>query len=133
MNSKPLFLLYFLFLYFLICPKTIAQEKNWTHFRSNSLNGIAEVNNIPLKWDSTVIKWKTEIHDKGYSSPVIYGNQIWVTTARADGKELFAVCADFKTGKIIYDIKVFTPEEIPRKHSTNSYASPTPCIEKGFV
>jgi outer membrane protein assembly factor BamB len=110
-----------------------SQDKNWTHFRGSNLNGLAVTENIPLKWDDSVIKWKTEIHDIGYSSPVVYNNQIWVTTAKSDGKELYAVCTDFKTGKIIYDIKVFTPEEIPGKHSTNSYASPTPCIEKGFV
>ena len=69
----------------------------------------------------------------GYSSPVVYNNQIWVTTARSDGKELYAVCTDFQTGKIIYDIKVFTPDEVERKHSLNTYATPTPCIEKGFV
>jgi len=110
-----------------------SQDKNWTHFRGSDLNGLTISENIPLKLDSSVIKWKTKIHDSGYSSPVIYNNQIWVTTARADGKELYAVCADFQTGKIIYDIKVFTPEEVEGKHSINTYASPTPCIEKGFV
>jgi outer membrane protein assembly factor BamB len=110
-----------------------SQDKNWTHFRGSNLNGIALDENIPLKWDDSVIKWKTEIHDKGYSSPVIYDNQIWVTTATSDGKELYAVCTDFKTGKIIYDIKVFTPDEVEGKHSLNTYASPTACIEKGFV
>jgi outer membrane protein assembly factor BamB len=106
---------------------------NWTHFRGSSLNGIALNENIPLKWDDSGIKWKTKIHDKGYSSPVVYNNQIWVTTAKPDGKELYAVCTDFKTGKIIYDIKVFTPDQVEGKHSLNTYASPTPCIEKGFV
>ena len=110
-----------------------SQDKNWTHFRGSDLNGLTISENIPLKLDSSVIKWKTKIHDSGYSSPVIFSNQIWVTTARADGKELYAVCTDFQTGKIIYDIKVFTPEEIEGKHSINTYASPTPCIEKGFV
>jgi outer membrane protein assembly factor BamB len=110
-----------------------SQDKNWTHFRGSDLNGLAISENIPLKPDSSVIKWKTKIHDNGYSSPVIYNNQIWVTTATSDGKELYAVCTDFQTGKIIYDIKVFTPEEVEGKHSINTYASPTPCIEKGFV
>ncbi|HEX7494559.1 MAG TPA: PQQ-binding-like beta-propeller repeat protein [Bacteroidales bacterium] len=110
-----------------------SQELNWTHFRGSSLNGIALNENIPLKWDNSSIKWKTKIHDNGYSSPVVYNNQIWVTTAKPDGKELYAVCIDFKTGKIIYDIKVFTPDQVEGKHSLNSYASPTPCIEKDFV
>ena len=110
-----------------------SQEMNWTHFRGSSLNGIALNENIPLKWDDSGIKWKTKIHDNGYSSPVVYNNQIWVTTAKPYGKELYAVCTDFKTGKIIYDIKVFTPDQVEGKHSLNTYASPTPCIEKGFV
>jgi outer membrane protein assembly factor BamB len=110
-----------------------SQDKNWTHFRGSNLNGLALTERIPMKWDDSTIKWKTSIHDNGYSSPVIYNDQIWVTTAKADGKELYAVCTDFKTGEIIYDIKVFTPDEVEGKHSLNTYASPTPCIEKGFV
>jgi outer membrane protein assembly factor BamB len=110
-----------------------SQSSNWTHFRGSSLNGIAETGNIPLNWDESVIKWKTAIHDRGHSSPVVYGDQVWITTATPDGKELYAVCIDFQSGKIIHDIKVFTPDEVERKHSLNSYATPTPCIEKGFV
>jgi outer membrane protein assembly factor BamB len=110
-----------------------SQDKDWTHFRGSNLNGIALNENIPLKWNDSTIKWKTKIHDNGYSSPVVYNDQIWVTTAKPDGKELYAVCIDFKTGEIIHDIKVFTPDEVEGKHSLNTYASPTPCVEKGFV
>ncbi len=112
---------------------TFAQEENWTHFRGNNLDGLAPNEKIPLKWDDSAILWKTMIHDKGYSSPVVFGNQVWVTTATADGRNLYAVCLDFQTGKIIYDIKVFTPDRVEGKHTLNTYASPTPCIEKGFV
>lgn len=110
-----------------------SQDNNWTHFRGSTLNGIAKAENIPVRWDESAIKWKTPVHDNGYSSPVVYENQIWLTTAKPDGSELYAVCIDYQTGEIIYDIKVFTPAEVEGKHSLNSYASPTPCIEKGFV
>lgn len=110
-----------------------SQTKNWTFFRGSNLNGIAETDNIPLKWDDSTIKWKTEIHDRGCSSPVVFGDQIWLTTSNPDGKDLFAVSADFNTGKIIYDISVFTPDEVEKKHALNTYSSPTPAIEKGFV
>ncbi len=134
MISKSSLLISFFSITFLFCFQYAgAQDKNWTQFRGSNLNGLAVKENIPLKWDDSNIKWKTDIHDNGYSSPVIYNNQIWVTTAKPDGKELYAVCLDFKTGKIIYDIKVFTPEEVERKHALNTYATPTPCIEKGFV
>lgn len=112
---------------------SLAQSSDWTHFRGNRLNAIAAGENIPLKWDGSTTKWKTEIHGRGHSSPVVFGGQIWVTTATLDGKELYAVCIDFQTGKIIHDIKVFTSEQEIGKHGINTYASPSPCIEKGFV
>jgi outer membrane protein assembly factor BamB len=134
MINKHQLLFPFFFISFLVFSNPAkSQDKNWTYFRGTNLNGIAETENIPLKWDDSVIKWKIKIHDSGYSSPVVYGNQIWVTTAKADGKEIYAVCIDFNTGKVIYDIKVFTPVEIEGKHSVNTYATPTPCIEKGFA
>jgi outer membrane protein assembly factor BamB len=134
MKSKPALLHFLLILLLLLSTKQASsQEKNWTHFRGSNLNGMAATENIPLKWDDSVIKWKTEIHDNGYSSPVVYNDQIWVTTATPDGKKLYAVCIDYQTGRIIHDILVFTPEVVEGKHSLNTYASPTPCIEKGFV
>ena len=111
----------------------ISQDKNWTHFRGSNLNGISSADNIPLNWDESSIAWRTEIPGKGHSSPVVYDNQIWITTATADGKELHALCTDFLTGKTIHNIKVFTPEETIRKHSINTYASPTPCMRASTV
>jgi outer membrane protein assembly factor BamB len=134
MNSKTPLLLSLLFFAFLFSSEpAISQDKNWTHFRGSNLSGRADNEIIPIKWDESTIKWKIPVHDNGLSSPVVYGNQIWVTSAKTDGSELYAVCVDYKTGKLIYDIKVFTPEEVEGKHSTNTYASPTPCIEKGFA
>jgi outer membrane protein assembly factor BamB len=134
MSSGKTFLICFILLIpYLTSEQAISQDTNWTHFRGSKLNGIAEAKKIPLIWSDSVVKWKTKIHDEGYSSPVVFDHQVWVTTATSDGKELYAVCTDFETGKILYDIKVFTPDDIERKHSLNTYASPTPCIEKGFV
>jgi outer membrane protein assembly factor BamB len=113
--------------------KAVGQEPNWTHFRGTKLNAIAENENIPLKWDDSAVRWKTNIPDEGYSSPVIYNDQIWITSSKPDGRELNAVCADYRTGKIIYTINVFSPDKTEGKHSINTYASPTPCIEDGFV
>lgn len=118
---------------FFLCFCSARSQENWTHFRGSSLSGISTSKSLPLKIDDQVIRWKTDIHDNGYSSPVVYNNQIWVTSAKADGKELYAICIDFLTGKIIFDIKVFSPDDIEHKHSINTYASPTPCIEKDFV
>lgn len=134
MMTRPSLLLFLFLIAFFFNPERVfSQNKNWTHFRGTELNGIAETDNIPLNWDDSLIKWKAEIHDRGHSSPVVYNDQVWVTTATADGNELYALCFDFRNGEIIYDIKVFTPDEVERKHSLNTYATPTPCIEKDFV
>ncbi len=114
--------------------EAIAQESNWTHFRGTNLDGISADNQVPIVWnDTTNVIWKTEIRGKGWSSPVVYGNQVWVTTATVDGKEMSGICADFKSGRILFDILLFKQDSIYGKHAINSYATPTPCIENGFV
>ena len=128
---------YLLFLLIFLMPfqsAATAQQSNWTHFRGSGMNGISKETGVPTIWnDSVNVAWKTRINGKGWSSPVIYGNQVWLSTATEDGKQMFGVCIDFRTGKEIYDIKIFEPETIFGKHEINSYASSSPCIEKGFV
>jgi outer membrane protein assembly factor BamB len=134
MKSRSLtFFCFFLIVFLSVSQNISSQNNNWTFFRGSNLNGIAETDSIPLNWDASNTRWKTEIHDRGLSSPVVYDNQIWLTTATSDGRELFAVAVDYNSGQIIYDIKVFTPATVESKNSMNSYATPTPCIEKGFV
>lgn len=107
---------------------------NWPQFRGPTGNGHSDAVGLPLEWSETKnIKWKTPIHGRAWSSPVVWGNQIWMTTAPEDGKQRFAVCVDLQTGKIIHDIKLFDMPEPVEKNSLNSYASPTPVVEDGRV
>ena len=110
------------------------QDQNWTHFRGSGLNGHALVKNAPINWDeSSNIDWKVPVKGLGWSSPVVYEDQIWLTSAARDGKEFYTFCFDFETGKLLDEKTIFTSEDPQRIHSTNSYATPTPCIEKGYV
>lgn len=79
------------------------------------------------------MKWKTPIHGRAWSSPVILGNQVWLTTATEDGRELFAICVDRDSGKIVHDLKLFEVEKPQFAHKFNTYGSPTPVIEQGRV
>ena len=109
--------------------------ENWPQFRGPNGDGHGRAKGLPLQWsESKNVKWKTPIHDRGRSSPVIWESQVWVTTAAKDGKRLYAVCVDRGTGKIVHDIKVFDvekPQEILEQY--NGHASPTPVIEAGRV
>ena len=107
---------------------------DWTHFRGSNLDGISHDKSGPLTWSETDnIAWKLAMEGRGWSSPVVYNDQIWYTSATPDGKEMFAVCTDFITGQNLFNINVFQPDTVYRKNSINSYATPTPCIEDDFV
>jgi outer membrane protein assembly factor BamB len=110
-------------------------QDNWAQFRGPRGDGRAEAVGLPTKWsESENIKWKTPIHDRGWSSPVIWGNQIWLTTAREDGKEMFAVCVDKNSGKIVHDIRLWdVPNPSPLGNALNGYSSCTPVVEEGRV
>ena len=55
-------------------------------------SGSVAPGNIATAWnESKNVKWKTEIHGKGWSTPVITEEQIWMTTATEDGKKMYAV------------------------------------------
>lgn len=111
-----------------------SQQINWTHFRGNNLSGISSDVQAPVIWkDSTNVIWKTDIQGKGWSSPVVFDGQIWVTSASESGKEMSGICLDFDSGKLIYKLNLFQPDSAYPKHSINTYATPTPCIEEGFV
>jgi outer membrane protein assembly factor BamB len=123
------------FLLSLVLSKTVnGQAENWTHFRGSNLDGISYSKGIPVKWsDSTGIAWKIALPGKGWSSPVVYENQVWVTTSEDEGKKLYAICYELTSGKELKKILLFEPSGKLSKHGLNSWATPTPCIEKGFV
>ena len=107
---------------------------NWPQFRGPDGDGFSNSRGVPLTWsEQKNVKWKTPVHGRGWSSPVVWGNQVWLTTATEDGKELFAVCVDRESGKIVHDLELFDVEKPQFCHKFNSYASPTPVIEEGRV
>ncbi|MEA3209127.1 MAG: hypothetical protein QOE70_2184 [Chthoniobacter sp.] len=103
--------------------------EGWTQLRGPN-QGHSEAKGLPLKWSETEhVKWKTELPGQGWSSPVVSGRQVWMTTALEDGKSLRALCCDLETGKLLLNVEVFRNEVVPPKHARNSYASPTPILE----
>lgn len=111
-----------------------AAGENWTQFRGPGGDGLTLEAGLPLTWsESQHVQWKTAIHGKGWSSPVIWDDQVWMTTAPPDGKRLYAICVDRTSGRILHDIQIFEIAEPQFCIEMNSYASPTPVIEAGRV
>ncbi len=115
-----------------------ATRADWPEFRGPSGDGhVTESRDtpLPLTWSETEnVRWKTSIHDRGWSTPVVMGGQIWLTTATEDGHDFSVLCVDADTGKVLHDRKVFhceLPE--PLGNNTNCYAAPSSAIEPGRV
>ncbi len=119
-----------------ICSTTAALAGDgWPQFRGPTGDGHSEAVGLPITWSETEnIVWKTPIHGRGWSSPVVLDGQVWMTTATEDGLCMYAVCVDLESGRLVHDLCVFTNREIVQEfHSLNSYASPTPVLEAGRV
>lgn len=134
---------------------TLIGAAEWPQFRGPDGQGVAE-SNAPLEWnEETGVVWKTVVPGRGWSSPVVEGDQVWMTTAveravdpdefkkRVAGNpmasamemagelSLRAVCVDRQTGELLHDLELVKVENPNPIHSLNSYASPTPVIENG--
>ena len=92
----------------LLLTLPLSADEPWSEFRGPRGDGSSTAKNLPIKWsEKQNIVWKTAIHDRGWSSPVILGNQIWLTTATRNGHQLYAICVDRTSGKVIHDLHLF--------------------------
>ena len=129
------------------CQLACAQDEPWNQFRGPRGDGTSKAVGLPVTFaeGSPEIVWKTPVPGRAWSSPVIWGNQIWLTNAPEIQNltpekpklekplVLSAVCIDFDSGKVIHDVKLFEVEKPQFTHATNSYGSPTPYLEEGRV
>lgn len=108
---------------------------NWPQFRGPRGDGHSPAAQPPLRWSEMQnVRWKTAIHGKGWSSPVIWGSQIWMTSATEDGRQMFGICVDRNSGQVLFDKLLFeNPKPEPLGNDVNGYGSPTPVIEDGRV
>lgn len=120
-------------LFVLLVVVALGRSEDWPQFRGPTGDG-HYAGKLPTAWsESENVAWKTAIHDKGWSSPIVLGKKVWLTTAKEDGKELYVVALDRESGKIVHDISLFAPVEPPSIKQFNSHASPTPTAADGRI
>ncbi len=118
-----------------------ATASNWPGFRGPTGDGIVpalpegKLRNLPMEWsDDKNVAWKTPIPGRAWSTPVVWGSQVWLTNATEDGKKMYAVCLDRSTGAILHNKLLFENEKpAPLGNKVNGYGSPSPYIEDGRV
>jgi hypothetical protein len=105
-------------------------DASWPQFRGPTLQGVSAATDLPVVLDEKQhVAWRTAVHGKAWSSPVVADGKVWLTTATPDGKELSVVRIDAKTGKVEQDEVLFRVPNPQYCHPFNSYASPTPAVE----
>ncbi len=130
-----------------------AFAQNWPSFRGANASGVAEGKPAPVKWDAEKnlnIAWKVEIPGLAHSSPVVWGDKVFVTTAvSSDPKSVFRAglygdvdsaadvskhswrvyCLDKKTGRILW--QQISYEGVPKnkRHIKSSFASSSPVTD----
>jgi len=116
------------------CALLLADEPvtDWQQFRGPEGQGIAASSRLPVTWsDRRNIVWKTPIQGLGYSSPVVRGDRVWLTTAVPDEGRLLVLALDLASGRQLLEVPVFQHDKLWAIHWKNSHASPTPVLADG--
>ena len=125
MNSKHLLS----FLSSFLASTMLVSAENWPQFRGPTAQGLSTERNLPLTWSATEnVAWKTELPGEAWSSPVIWGDRVFVTTATDAGESCRVLSLDRKSGKILWDKEVFKQVQ-RRKQARNTFATPTPATD----
>ena len=103
--------------------------ENWPGFRGPTRQGISHEENVPLKWSATEnIAWKTPIGGEGWSSPIVFGDRVFVTASTEGGASFRLLCLDRLSGAVLWDKEVLR-QKPGHKSGLNSYASATPVTD----
>jgi outer membrane protein assembly factor BamB len=118
---------------------SFALAENWAHWRGPTGNGTAVNASPPIEWSDTKnVKWKVDVPGHGLSSPVIWDNRIFVTTAvpvagqPASGLptlEFKVLCYDRRDGKLLWEKTAVVAKPHQKTHETNGFASASPCTD----
>ncbi len=106
---------------------------HWPEFRGPTADGHAPDSKPPIYWSETQnVRWKVPVPGKAWSSPIVAGGRIYLSTAVEDGEQvsLRALCLDLDRGGLIWEREIFRQNAGP-VHKKNSHASPTPIYAEG--
>ena len=106
---------------------SIAHADNWPRFRGPNGSGISDATTVPVKFTKKDFNWTVKLPGRGWGSPVVWGNRVFVLGEEEDGAKRVVVCVDTKTGKTLWN-KSFT-SRTHRTHRRNSFASSTPAVD----
>lgn len=112
-----------------IAVSTFGQE--WTRFRGPNGTGISSAKTIPTQWTGKDFNWNVALPGVGHSSPVIWRDKVFITSAQENPGKIFVICLKTEDGSVLWKREFpFVPFE---KHKFNSFASATPAVNETRV
>ena len=104
---------------------------NWSGWRGPAGDGHVPGTPLPIRWDAGSIQWRVSLKGIGQSSPIVWGDRIYLTSALDEGRQRLVFCHDVRDGRLVWEHTAWTGE--PEKvHDLNSWASAT-CVTDGQV
>ncbi len=108
-----------------LCGMASGQE--WTRFRGPDGTGMGNGESIPVSFAEADYLWKVKLPAPGHSSPVLWGDRIFLTCSHDANEQREVVCLDAKSGTTLWSTKMpFTPY---RHNRQNSFAASTPAVD----
>lgn len=104
-------------------------DSNWPRWRGPDGTGHTSEKDLPITWDAKAVVWKTSLKGRGQSSPIIWGDRIFLTAALENGKQRLVFCVDRKSGKVLWEEVAWKGQPEPT-HEMNGWASAT-CTTDG--
>lgn len=108
-----------------------AAEPSWSRFRGPNGAGTSEATSVPVSWEDDDYRWRVELPGIGYSSPVVWGDRIFVTSALEEDATQMIHCLRPGDGSVVW--KREFPSSTHPKHKLNCYASSTPALDEHHV
>lgn len=106
-----------------------ALAENWVRFRGPNGQGISSEQNLPLRWSAEEnVAWKTPIPGVAWSSPIVFEDRVFLTTATEEGVSCRVICVDRRSGEVQWNTEVHRQVPGPKRQQ-NSYATPTPVTD----
>lgn len=109
--------------------KPAQAEKNWPRWRGPHQTGHAKEEGLPTTWDNRSVAWKVDLPGRGQSSPIIWGERIFLTSALENGRQRVVFCVNRSDGRILWKRIAWTGQPEP-SHRMNGWASST-CVTDG--
>jgi len=137
----------------LVVSAAVAEQENWPCFRGGQASGVSECTNVPVTWDAEKgenIKWKTRINGLAHSSPIVWGERVYLTSAVSENEDPYLrigmygespdhpeeivhdfnlYCLDKRTGDVVWTRTAYSGIPKVKRHIKSSHANATPSTD----